>query len=64
MLKPREFANLEMANSQIYKGVHSQASYKALYEERWGRTGFELEERNWVKAYQNKVRNLWKMGKI
>lgn len=33
----------------------NQQNYKILFEQKWGRTGFELDERNWIKMYKNKV---------
>jgi phage anti-repressor protein len=54
LLRPKDFQNLISSNSSLYKAVNQQSEYKKLYEERWGRTGFELEEKNWIIAYQKK----------
>ena len=55
LLKPKEYKNLCISNREIYKVLTNQQNYKILFEQKWGRTGFELDERNWIKMYKNKV---------
>ena len=56
-LSHKEFRNLATSTSMMYRAINQQVEYKMLYEERWGRSGFELEEKNWIVAYRKKCIN-------
>ena len=55
LLGPRSFKNLEMTNRKMYQLLHSEKQYMKIYEGRWGKTGFQLGEINWMKHYRKQI---------
>lgn len=55
-LRPGDLCKVEQCGSQLYRLLHTQRNYKMLFEGRWGKTGFGLQERDWLKLYQRKAR--------
>lgn len=56
LLTHKDFKNVAISSVKMYRAINQQPEYKMLYEERWGKTGFDLEEKNWIIAYRKKCK--------